>query len=338
MALRQQLPPPIVVNARHGHEHTHTVVFLHRFPESTTDEELRRKVLSEKLTKNHKTLRRQFPSVRWVFPFGKAHARPWNNLSPDDRKAVGMTMGAVPYITQIILREAKRAGGLDRIILGGQGETAEAAHEAMSSFPEGGTDLHSDPKEMSAFIKRNYHLTWTQSSQLRLGGFVGMHLEDGQPTRDVKTLALISKEAIRPQKISNNIITNTPHKFIHGGYKIQTTTWDGARIDQFAEFLAGIGVFRIPDKEQKIQETLVPKDRAKVKKFDPREGLNDVQKYALEVAEQKKLDALRKEKVLVRIEADKVERNILQERKKQRRLHGGEVANTSFTGSVNRLG
>ncbi|KAJ0386149.1 hypothetical protein COL922a_004912 [Colletotrichum nupharicola] len=106
MSLRQQITRPLVNDVTDGYQHAHTVVFLHRFKEATTDEELKTEVLSEKLTKNHKTLREQFPDVRFVFPFGKATPRPWNNLSPEDKAAVGMTKSSMPYITQIVLQEA----------------------------------------------------------------------------------------------------------------------------------------------------------------------------------------------------------------------------------------
>ncbi|KAJ0123924.1 phospholipase carboxylesterase [Diaporthe amygdali] len=341
MALRQKLSRPLVVDPAEGH--SHTVVFLHRFPEPTTDHELHDKVLSEKLTRNHKTLREQFPTVRWVFPFCKAHARPWNNLSPDDRVAVGMTLGNLPYVTQVILQEAERAQGLDKIILGGQGETAEAAHEAMSSFPETKISSYDNEDEMAAFIRKHFHQDYTDLEQLKLAGFVGMHVQDGQLTRDVKNFGMMSKEIPAKQKINSTIIKNTPHKFIHGGYKLQTMTWDGKRIDDFASFLVSIGVQRFTDmdQEQVGNETLTPRDRpdpaaGKGNRVDAKDELNDMQKHALEVAEQKKANDALKEKVLHRIEADKVERKIRQERARQKRLYGGATARP--TGSTNLLG
>lgn len=60
----------------------------------------------------------------------------WSNLSAEEKRELGLTVPGVPYVTQVILQEAGRVGGLDKIILGGQGRTAEAAHDAMSSFPE----------------------------------------------------------------------------------------------------------------------------------------------------------------------------------------------------------
>lgn len=339
MSLRQQLIKPLVVDPAGGNTHTHTVVFLHRFPEATTDDELRAKVLSEKLTKNHESLRQQFPTVRWVFPFAKAHARPWNNLSPEDRAAVGMTMGHLPYITQIILQEAHRAGGLDRVILGGQGEAAEAAHSAMTSFPETKLDPEEDPDAIASFVQRNFNPNWTTLSQLKLAGFVGMHAPDGPITRDVKDYGIMTKASAPKQKANRAIVANTPHNFIKGGYKLQTATWDGKRIDDFAAFLEAIGVDRTQQVvERKSNEILTPKDRDAKKVFDFRDGLSDVQKYALEVAEQKKANEAMKEKILRRIEADKVERKIRNERERQRRALGPAAANSSIQSSVNVLG
>ncbi|KAF3809963.1 hypothetical protein GCG54_00014177 [Colletotrichum gloeosporioides] len=337
MSLRQQLTRPLVNDVSDGYQHTHTVVFLHRFKEETTDEELKTKVLSEKLTKNHKTLREQFPNVRFVFPFGKATPRPWNNLSTEDRAAVGMTKSAMPYITQIVLQEAEHVGGLDRVILGGQGETAEAAHEAMSSFPECKSD---SADGVAVFIQDKLHSTCTDLSQLRLAGFVGMHTPDGEMTRDVRNKAAMSKAAPGKNKINASLVTNTPHKFINGGYKTQTTTWDGKRIDTFAEFLESIQVYRVPDRKRTSKETLVPKDRKPVERWDPRENLSDAQKYALEIAEQKKENEKLREKILVRIEANKVERKIVQERERRKR---GIASNPSkphdrYTDTANSLG
>lgn len=323
--------------------HSHTVVFLHRFPESTTDEELRSKVLSEKLTRNHKTLREQFPAVRWVFPFCKAHARPWNNLSADDRAAVGMTLGNLPYVTQIILQEAERAGGLDCIILGGQGETAEAAHEAMSLFPEAKATTYDNEEELAVFIWDNFTLTSGNLGNLKLAGFVGMHAQDGQLTRDVKNFGMMSKGIPTKQRINTAIIKNTPHRFIQGGYKLQTTTWDGKRIDDFASFLVSIGVDRLADsiQGQGSNETLTPRERpepgdAKGKRIDAKDELNDMQKHALQIAKEKKARDEQKQRTLRRIEADKVERKIRQERERQKRLHGGSTIRP--TGSTNYLG
>lgn len=341
MALRQKLVRPFVVDPTDGH--SHSVVFLHRFPESTTDQELHDKVLSQKLTKNHKTLREQFPTVRWVFPFCKAHARPWNNLSAEDRFAVDMTMGSLPYVTQVVLQEAERAGGLDRVILGGQGETAEAAHEAMSSFPEAKTSTYDNEEELAAFMWEKFTLTSANMDDLKLAGFVGMHAQDGQLTRDVKNFGMMTKGIPTKQKINATIIKNTPHKFIHGGYKLQTATWDGKRIDDFAAFLVSVGVDRLAGSSQGqgSNETLTPKARpdpasTKGKRIDAKDELSDKQKHALQLAKDKKAQEEQKERALRRIEADKVERKIRQERERQKRLNGGSTVQP--TGSTNLLG
>ncbi|KAK7735224.1 hypothetical protein SLS53_007614 [Cytospora paraplurivora] len=327
MSLRQILTKPLIVGPTD--DHTHTVIFLHRFPTETTEEELRGKVLAQKLTKNHKTLHEQFPGVRWVFPHPKAHARHWSGLSAEDKAVIGLDKSGSPYITQIVLQESKRAGGLDKIVLGGQGETAEAAHESMSSFPEASRAQRDSPEAMTGFIRQYFHPTWTDVAQLKLGGFVGMHAQGGQVTRDAKNFGITSKLP-GPKSINTTIVTNTPHKFIQGGYKVQTTTWDGKRIDDFADFLEDIGIYRIRDSTVTIDggnsvELLTPKDRTGSKKDDGKkadasEQLNDVQKHALQVLKDKKATEETRNKILQRIEADKVERKIRQERQRQARL------------------
>lgn len=286
-----------------------------------TDDELRNKVLSSKMTKNHKTLDEQFPTVRWVFPFPKAHARHWANLSLGDKDTLHLTRPGIPYITQIILQESQKVGGLDKIVLGGQGETAEAAHEAMGSFPQPSTAECQDPQTMAAFIQQTFHPTWTNISQLRLAGFVGMHAPNGHITRDVREYGIISKVG-GLMTANNTIIANTPHKFINGGYKLQTITWDGHRIDGFAQFLASLGVERVKkeDTNHPGNEILTPRNRDKKDEFDPRETLSDKQKYALEIIKQKAAVQKDRELILRRIEADKVERKIRQERERQTRL------------------
>lgn len=161
MSLRQNLISPLVIPP--VDKHTHSVIFLHRFSVDTIEDELRSKVLSSKMTRDHRTLAEQFPSVRWVFPYPKDHARHWSNLSPEDKAELGLT-GRLPYITQIVLQEAEGVGGLDKIILGGQGKTAEAAHEAMSSFPELSTATKRDPEETTTFIRENFHPSCSEVS------------------------------------------------------------------------------------------------------------------------------------------------------------------------------
>lgn len=362
MALREKLTPPLVVGP--AEQHTHTVIFLHHFSAETTDEEFRSKVLSAKMTKNHKTLAEQFPTVRWVFPYPKAHGgvRAWANLSQEDKHSLCLTRPGIPYITQIILQEAERVvvvgGGLDRIILGGQGETAEAAHEAMGCFPQPppSTALGcEDPQTMAKFIQQTFHHpTWTGISQMKLAGFVGMHAQDGHLTRDVRDYGIMSKSVGGGgpimRTVNNTIITNTPHKFINGGYKLQTTTWDGRRIDEFAEFLASLGVPRINHEDANRQqgsnkESLAPRDRGPKAKFDLRDTLSEKQKYALEIVQQKAAAEKEKERILIRIEADKVERKLRQERERQVRLYRKQAQRRPtegpqprFHGGVARLG
>ena len=152
MSLRQNLTAHLVVGPLSSH--THTVIFLHRFASDTDDKVLRAKVLSSKRTKDGNTLHLQFPTVRWVFPHAMLHARPadagapaaatkdnnnnghWENLTTEDCLSVGLELGSAtstaPYIIQLIVQEAKRVAGLGQVVLGGQGETALAAHDALN--------------------------------------------------------------------------------------------------------------------------------------------------------------------------------------------------------------
>ncbi|GAB1317811.1 hypothetical protein MFIFM68171_08021 [Madurella fahalii] len=326
MALRQKLRKPFVVEPTLDQwEHTHTVVFLHRFPEFTQDEELPVKVLSSKRTKNHKTLREQFPSVRWVFPFAKAGARPYANLTADDKAAIGLvTTNRSPYITQILLQEAERVGGLDKVILGGQGETAVAAHEAMASFPEIRAALLGQPDGIAKFLRNTFHTpSWTNAAtHPRLAGFVGMHAEAREVTRDIASYSIARKAANDPLLVNTSVVVNTPHCFIHGGYKVQTATWDGRRIDDFAKFLeVDLGVYRVADAAGGPggNETLTPRDRRVQEPAREKEELNDAQKYAIELARDKKANEALVDKIRRRIEADKVERKFRQERERQAR-------------------
>lgn len=331
MSLRDKLTKPFVVESALGY--THTVIFLHLFELNTDDTELRAKVLAAKQTKDHKTLREQFPTVRWVFPHPKnGSVLHWSNLSTEEKQELDLTMPGVPYITQIILQEADRAGGLDKIILGGQGKTAEAAHDALSAFPEGPIKATPDEADaVAAHLQKYFHPTCTEVTQLKMAGFVGMHVPlagpGAQVTRDVRDFGIQSKMTC-PASINNAIIKNTPHKFIHGGYKTQTMTWDGRRIDEFASFLEELGVMRIRNQEEQRQsnETLTPKDRSvKVKHNDGKDELNEKQKYALEIMKQKAETAKQREITLRRIEADKVERKIKQAREREARLFRAQM-------------
>ncbi|KAK3346048.1 hypothetical protein B0T25DRAFT_550908 [Lasiosphaeria hispida] len=332
MALRQTLSKPFTVEPTA--DHTHTVVFLHRFPEATSDADLPDKVLSSKHTKNHKTLREQFPRIRWVFPFAKTGGHPYGNLTAKDKAAVGLSAAQArsPYITQILLQEAERAGGLDRVILGGQGETAVAAHEAMASFPEISASMrrseqlpHGDG--VANFLRDTFHAPgWTDAAaHPRLAGFVGMHADSREVTRDIARYGVASKAPNDAPWVNTSIVVNTPHCFIHGGYKVQTTTWDGRRIDDFARFLAEeLGIYREVDPQETHpggKETLTPKDRSQQKEPVEKKGeLNDAQKHALAMAKDKKANEALTEKIRRRIEADKVERKFRQDRERQARL------------------
>lgn len=334
MSLRVNLTPPLVVEPTR--RHTHTVIFLHRFPEGTSDDDLIRdsKVLAIKRTKNHKTLHEQFPSIRWVFPHPKAHTgtsgQHWSNLSAEDlASALGPDAGAaawqappgLPYITQVVLQEAERLGSLaaaDRVVLGGQGDTAEAAHDAMARIPG---DVPSQQQQQLDEKPPRCHVA-------RLAGFVGMHAADGAVTRDVRAYGISRKTDGGGSGGGNSIVANTPHDFIKGGYKVQTTTWDGRRIDDFADFLESVHVRRVvlddDDDGQKSssKELLTPRERPeKMSRNDAKDELDDKQKHALEITRQKAADEEHRSRILVRIEADKVERKIKKERERQARLH-----------------
>lgn len=232
MSLRENLVKPFVIQA--SKDHSHTVIFLHRFPQDTPQGELPGKVLSAKLTKNHKTLAEQFPRIRWVFPYPKLHPddtngrsrnQHWSRLSTEDIKNLELPFGGdLPYITQIIIQEAKLAGGLDRIVLGGQGDSAIAAHDACTSFPELAAACRENENVEKAFLDRFFHkLGWTKLEQLRMAGFVGMHAQEGPATRDESDY-LLSRRTSSSRIVNHTILKQTPHKFIRGGYKTQTIT------------------------------------------------------------------------------------------------------------------
>lgn len=330
MSLRERLTKPLVLGPA-GLQHTHTVIFLHLFEPDVDDETLRTKVLAAKQTKDHRTLEEQFPTVRWVFPHPKnGSVLHWSKLSTREKHGLNLTMPGVPYVTQIILQEAQRTGGLDRIVLGGQGKTAEAAHDAMSSFPQrpASTTASEQSEDMTAaHLQKHFHPNWTKVTQLRMAGFVGMHVPMTGPqvrvTRDVRDYGIQAK-LTGPPSINNAIVKNTPHRFMHGGYKTQTTTWDGHRIDDFAAFLEDIGVVRIKinTEGETSNETLIPIQRSvPVKRNDTKDELSERQKYALEIMKQKGEDEKRKEIILRRIEADRVERKIRKARESEARFY-----------------
>lgn len=201
-------------------------------------------------------------------------------------------------------------------MLGGQGEAAEAAHDALVEISTAG-----------------------EVDCMTLAGFVGMHAEDGRVTRDVRAygLATMTDGAAGPGSNTDGV-AGTPHVFIHGGYKLQTATWDGPRIDDFAEFLASIPIRRTgeEDDERRVadgagsRELLTPRNRPEQDKSQRhtasvRDELGEKQKYAVELVRQKTAAEEHRRRILVRIEADKVERKIKQERERQARLYRAQA-------------
>ncbi|KAK5655539.1 hypothetical protein OQA88_5470 [Cercophora sp. LCS_1] len=322
MALRDTLAAPFVVEPSNGH--THTFVFLHRFPPTTTDDELPAKVLASKRTKSHKTLAAQFPTVRWVFPFAKTGARPYGNLTATDKAAVGLLPSSTPYITQVLLQEARRIGGLQNVILGGQGETAVAAHEAMGSFPEISAVVRNKGElAISEFLNETLRSPLWEDPLVdpKLAGFVAMHGEGREVTRDISAYGVASKlDNTKDTKVNTSIVANTKHRFIRGGFKVTTATWDGRRIDEVAEFLEGLGVYRVVDeKERESKETLAPKDRQK--KEDDQDEFEKTarDKYLEELAKDKKENETLITQVRRRIEADKATRQYRLDREREAR-------------------
>ena len=218
MSLRKSLIKPFVVEPTK--EHTHTIIFLHRFPEDTPEEEIPAKVLSAKLTKNHKTLAAQYPTIRWVFPYAKLHSHDgqdqprvshWGDLTSEDIEALELPFSNLPYITQIVAYEAEIVGGLDKVIIGGQGDGALAAHDACTSFPELPAACRENEAVEKAFIDRFFHNpTWTKLEQLKMGGFIGMHAKDGPATRDESDY-LLSRRTTSSRIVNHSILRQTPH-------------------------------------------------------------------------------------------------------------------------------
>ena len=110
---------------------------------------------------------------------------------------------------------------------------------------------------------------------------------------------------------------------------------DSRRIDDFARFLATtVGVYRVEDRkvQRGLQESLAPKIRSE-QQAEKKDDLSEAQKYALELASDKKANEALADKIKRRIEADKVERKIRQAREREARLAAAEsakpAANTS---------
>lgn len=176
------------------------MVFLHRFSAKTTSQELFTKLLSEKKTGVINTLHQQYPTLRWVFPYpilhageSKARVNHWEHLTTKDLIELELRDNGLPYVTQIVLCEAKLIGSLDNVIVGGQGETAVAAHAALNRFPEILSSVKNTPEGSQNFIRQTYPGTWIKAGQFKLAGFVGMHAAEDEATQDQRTWLLVSK-------------------------------------------------------------------------------------------------------------------------------------------------
>ncbi|KAH6660858.1 hypothetical protein BKA67DRAFT_530942 [Truncatella angustata] len=343
MSLLRDLVKPLVIEAKE--DHSHTVVFLHRFPAGTTDDELRTKVLSEKKPGFTVTLQRRYPTLRWVFPYPKLHSGEhqhrtshWESLSATDVATLELEDNGLPYITQIILREARLVGGLDKVIVGGQGETAIAAHAAINRFPEIPSRVRNEPTDVVSFLQQTFPGSWTEASQFKLAGFVAMHAADDEATQDQRTYLLMSRFANK-KTIKDNITLNTPHKFIHGGIKRRDDQNDGPRIVEFSDFLSSIGVpiqtklvaspivqiepqRVVPRFTKAVESTAKEEDDAKL-----RHELAEKEKYRQLLEKKKRQEADARKRTLQRIEEDKIERKIRQERER-RRIFGPDISQT----------
>ncbi|KAM0819131.1 hypothetical protein AB5N19_04946 [Seiridium cardinale] len=276
MSLVQQLSKPVAIGPTG--DHSHTVVFLHRFPAETTRQELGYKVLAKK------------------------------KLELEDK--------GIPYITQIIIREAHMVGGLDKIIVGGQGEAAIAAHAAVNRIPEIPSGVRNKPEDLRSFIQRTFPGSWTDISQFKLAGFVGMHGVNDGSTPDQRTYLLVSR-FWNKGSVRDNIVVNTPHKFIHGGIKKPDDRNDGIRILEFAEFLESIGVPTIGNiaSRLKAHEPLIVGPRF-TKADEPivaeqadakiQHKLKAREKHRRQIVQQKQQQAQDRERVLKRIGDDKI--------------------------------
>ncbi|KAK8085357.1 hypothetical protein PG997_006628 [Apiospora hydei] len=340
MALQQTLTKPFVVEPLKGH--THTVIFLHRLPAGTAPTALRTKVLSAKRTQDGQTLRLQFPTVRWVFPHAKLHlddaegegghpimdgpnAKHWANLTPEDCAAAGLELGpSAPYVAQLVLQEAQKAGGLDRVVLCGQGETALAAHDTLDRLRKT-MGAYAPESAMHAFVEEQMRLhaededkdkdedePESQPQPWKLAGCVGMHPDNDQAPRDQRDYGLICSlggsnpySAKNSNSFSNDLIRNTPHEFIRGGYTETSALWGGQRIDDFAAFLAS----RAGAAKQKALE-----DRKRVQ-----------QKHAEEYRLNKQREAEHRQKILRQIEDQEAERRLREERERERRFHAEQA-------------
>ncbi|KAI8624361.1 hypothetical protein F5Y19DRAFT_319461 [Xylariaceae sp. FL1651] len=258
MALQKTLTEPWVIEPLT--EHTHTVIFLHKFDPEADENLLRKKLLCEKRTKNGITLRAQFPTIRWVFPHAKQHpdlptgapdTDHWGKITAEERTALGLRWrDDIPYVTQVVMNEARRIGGTDRVVLGGVGIGAEAACRALQSFPEPPASTLARRTDLQERFVRHFfgHGAWTRLDEVRLAGFVGMHgyVGERKPSRDEADFWLLANRFQGRTTVAGTLLQNTPRTFVRGGYKYTTDRWDGHRVDVFARFVAGLGVERQP--------------------------------------------------------------------------------------------
>ncbi|KAI1264614.1 hypothetical protein F5Y18DRAFT_417589 [Xylariaceae sp. FL1019] len=323
-------------------EHTHTVIFLHRFAPTDSEYEIRCKALSTKMSKDNIALRDKFPSVRWVYPYvnQRPGAEQSDNSSRRDQSVEDMAKlnlvsgsNSLPYITQLILQEAERVNGIDKIILGGQGETAVAAHEAMMSFTQPPPDMFNQPEELKLFIQQTFHNDkWTEIPDIKLGGFIGMHAENGPLTRDVQEHGVARKFA-NSTHINEMIVKNTPHCFIRGGYKTHTVSWDGRRIDEVEGFLKEIGVSSAATADNTKGIKSEPIDRLTPKYYRPdpkqkkieKDPRSSVDKHLEEVKKQKAADEEARKRTLMRIEDDRIDRIARNKRESDARRHASSA-------------
>ena len=156
-----------------------------------------------------------------------------------------------------------------------------------------------------------------------MGGFVGMHAKDGPATRDESDY-LLSRRTSSGRIVNHSILRQTPHKFIRGGYKTQTITWDGPRIDAFAWFLTSLGIKR-EGYEEDLPSTdpsaLAPKQRPVEEKKDTKPELTPQQRHMNEIKADKKANEETRRLILLRIEEDKRNRRYRKERERAARLH-----------------
>ncbi|KAI1120167.1 hypothetical protein F5Y10DRAFT_258940 [Nemania abortiva] len=315
----EHLRRPLVIHP--DGKHTHTVIFVHSFKSDSSDHEIRSKLLSGKMSKDHMALKLKFPSIRWLFPYAGKH------LSPEDTAELQLNTknDALLYITRIILQEAELVGGLNKVILGGQGETAFTAHEAMRSFTQPEPEVRENPHKLKEFIQGNFHNTeWSEIKDLTLGGFIGMYAEGGRVTRHEKEYGVMGRFA-SAIKVNEMIVKNTPHCFIHGGYKTQTATWDGRRIDEVETFLKSLGIgTTIIAKAIKTElgdyDPLTPRSRLDPKdKKSEKDPRSEVDKHLELVKKQKAADAEARKRIMMRIECDKSDRRARQQREVEAR-------------------